>query len=346
MATIRKRRSRWQVQIRRQGFPPLARSFLLRVDAEVWGRQQEVALERGDIVNVRRELRALSLGQLLTRYVAEVTCRKRGAASERARIGVILRHPLSYLSLDQVTPAAIASFRDDRLQAVQGASVRRELGIIQHCLELARKSWGVQISTNPATQVTKPPSGRPRKRRVEPHELPILDVALRQCRNPLIREVFLFALATGMRRGEVLSLVWPNVNLANGTAHLPLTKNGETRTVPLSPSALEVLTIRQKATQQPSDDRLDLSEGLSGAVFPISANAFRLAWERVKRRAKIEDLRFHDLRHEAISRFFELGLSIPEVSLISGHKDSRMLFRYTHLRPEAVAKKLASLPQR
>src|SRR5665213_2329024 len=78
-------------------------------------------------------------------------------------------------------------------------------------------------------QVRKPPSGRARNRRIEPHELPVLDAALRQCRNPLVRDVFLFALATGMRRGEVLSLVWPNVNLANRTAYLPLTKNGETR---------------------------------------------------------------------------------------------------------------------
>jgi integrase len=73
---------------------------------------------------------------------------------------------------------------------------------------------------------------------------------------------------------------------------------------------------------------------------PISANAFRLAWERVKRRAGVEDFRFHDLRHEAISRFFEIGLSVPEVALISGHRDPRMLFRYTHLRPETIARKL------
>ena len=75
-------------------------------------------------------------------------------------------------------------------------------------------------------------------------------------------------------------------------------------------------------------------------VFPISTNALRLAWERAKKRAGITGLRFHDLRHEAISRFFEMGLSVPEVALISGHKDVRMLFRYTHLKPENIAKKL------
>ena len=72
----------------------------------------------------------------------------------------------------------------------------------------------------------------------------------------------------------------------------------------------------------------------------MAANALRLAWERICRRANIIDFHFHDLRHEAISRFFELGLSMPEVSLISGHKDFRMLFRYTHLKASDTAKKL------
>jgi integrase len=105
------------------------------------------------------------------------------------------------------------------------------------------------------------------------------------------------------------------------------TKNGEARTVPLSSLALAAL---------PATDNHAAGE----RVFPLSPNAVRLAWERLKRRAKINDLHFHDLRHEAISRFFELGLSIPEVALISGHRDFKMLFRYTHLRPADVAKKL------
>ena len=74
--------------------------------------------------------------------------------------------------------------------------------------------------------------------------------------------------------------------------------------------------------------------------FPINANAFRLAWDRLRNRAGLVDFRFHDLRHEALSRFFEMGLSIPEVALISGHKDVKMLMRYTHLRAKDLARKL------
>ena len=135
-----------------------------------------------------------------------------------------------------------------------------------------------------------------------------------------------------MRRGEVLGLCWSHIDLEARTARLDITKNGDRRIVPLSPDALQVLS-----------DRLDQMGGApisEDTVFPISTNALRLAWERAKKRAGITGLRFHDLRHEAISRFFEMGLSVPEVALISGHKDVRMLFRYTHLKPENIAKKL------
>lgn len=110
-----------------------------------------------------------------------------------------------------------------------------------------------------------------------------------------------------------------------------MTKNGNSRIVPLSPMALSAIPKRTNATKEHE------------FVFPISSNALQLSWKRIRLRAGVKDLRFHDLRHEAISRFFELGLSVPEVSLISGHKDPRMLFRYTHLRAADVAEKLRRL---
>ena len=107
--------------------------------------------------------------------------------------------------------------------------------------------------------------------------------------------------------------------------HVKATKNGYPRTVPLSKHACQTLG---KLTQD--GDR----------VFPVTANAVRLAWERLKRRASVSGLRFHDLRHEAISRFFERGLNVPEVALISGHRDVRMLLRYTHPMNQNILKKL------
>jgi len=123
---------------------------------------------------------------------------------------------------------------------------------------------------------------------------------------------------------------WSDLDWDTSTLHIPITKNGFSRTIPLTQLALETLK------SLPQDDE---------RIFPITGNAVRLAWQHLKKRVGIEDLHFHDLRHEAISRFFEMGLSVPEVALISGHRDYRMLFRYTHLRAEDVAKKLASHEQ-
>ncbi len=103
------------------------------------------------------------------------------------------------------------------------------------------------------------------------------------------------------------------------------TKNGEDRTIPLTTRAA---TILQSLPQ--TDER----------IFPVSPVAVRQAWDRTTKRAGIEGLHFHDLRHEAVSRFFELGLSVPEVALISGHKNPVVLLRYTHLRAQDLVAKL------
>jgi integrase len=140
--------------------------------------------------------------------------------------------------------------------------------------------------------------------------------------------VVLFAIETGMRRGEILSLCWENVHLGKRYAHLPGTKNGDSRDVHLSALALDLLR--------------DLPRNISSdqVVFPLHFEALKSAWGRACCRVGISDLRFHDLRHEATSRFFEKGLNVMEVAAITGHKDLRMLQRYTHLRAEDLALKL------
>jgi integrase len=330
VATIRKRAERWQAQVRLQGHPPVSKTFTLKADAEAWARRQEVSFERGEIESGRRSLKAFLLKDLLERYESEVTPLKRGAVSEACRIRTLKAATIARTSLDKLTSSVLARHRDERMLAVSGPSVRRELAILQHCLEVARKDWGVPLPKNPMEAVRKPQSAKPRTRRLSKEDAEKLAVGLLKTRNRLLGDVVRFAIATGMRRGEILSLRWANVDLQARTAHLPETKNGESRTVPLSAAALAILERRERPAE-------------SDVVFPATGNAVRLAWERLKARARVEDLRFHDLRHEAISRFFEHGLSMPEVSAISGHKDPRMLMRYTHLRAEDIAGKLGDI---
>jgi integrase len=333
MANLRKRSGKWNVQVRKDGHN-ISKTFQLRADAQRWAREHERLIDLGEVLPPALAIDGakLTLGKLLERYTTEVSSKKRSAIAEGYHLRAIYRHNIAKLETTKVTLVHMASYRDLRLTQVSGSTVRRELVILQHAFSIARKEWGVSLPD--LRDLAKPTESKSRDRRLTESELQALKVAFGACRNKVVKPTVLFAIATGMRRGEVLSLRWSHIDLVQHTAFLAMTKNGESRTVPLSPQALQALDILPVTTGKRRDDDF---------VFPISTYALRLSWEKVKRRAGITDLRFHDLRHEAISHFFELGLSVPEVSLISGHKDPRMLFRYTHLRAADVASKLHRL---
>lgn len=145
-----------------------------------------------------------------------------------------------------------------------------------------------------------------------------------------LRPLITLAVETEMRRGELLSIKWANADREARTVRVLRTKNGHPRTVPLSPVAIQTLESMERTADR---------------VFPVTDNAVQLAWERMRKRAGIPDLRFHDLRHEAVSRLFEAGLSVPEAAMVSGHRSPAMLFRYTHPKAEHVAAKLAERDQ-
>jgi len=322
MATTRKRGDTWQVQIRRRGSSPISRSFLTRTDALAWARKAERDADLGELPE-RRE-NGIVLADLLRRYQTEVTPAKKGRDAETRRISRLLKDDISKRKLGELKPEHLASFRQSRLKAGPGAA-RHDLIIIRHAISIGMREWGLSIKVNPCLDIDLPPPSKARKRRLSEQEyrlvLEAADKGLSRWMRPLIE----FATETAMRRSELLRLRWSDIDPDLRLAKLEDTKNGEPRKVPLSKRAIEIL-----ATLPHADER----------IFSTTDNAVRLAWPRLLKRAGLTDLRFHDLRHEAISRFFELGLSVPEVALISGHKTPSMLFRYTHLRPEAVALKL------
>lgn len=328
MASIRKRGSSWQVQVRRTGFPLITKTFTSRADALVWARDKERKIDWGEQPIPKRELQALTVRSLLDRYEDEITPTKRGADRERYKLRVLRAHSLADARLDKVSGAMIAAYRDERLKMVTSGTVRRELAILRHCFEVARREWDIPLKVNPVQQIKLPAPSKARERRLTPGEASAFWKSVDRARAPWLKPFIVLAIETGMRRGELLWVLWQDVDLAKCLVRLTKTKNGHERVVPLTP--LAVATLRS------------LSQ-VGDRVFPVKAATVRQAWERLIARAQIEDLRLHDLRHEAVSRFFEMGLSTPEVALISGHRDPRMLFRYTHLRPESVAQKLASL---
>jgi integrase len=289
----------------------------------------DMEAERRGLAPDSKMLEGVTAGDIVRRYRDEIVPDKPCCRSESGILKAMLDRNVVRVALSDLTPTVLSRYRDERLKLVKPATVVRELGLLRHALEIARQEWGVPFQANPVAAVRKPKLANRRERRLQPGEWERLDLACATSGNPVIHAMVGFALESAMRRGELLNATWRDVNLKARTLHIPITKNGNPRTIPLTSRAIEILT-GLKGQREDGKDRL----------FPTTISTLQQAWVHVLRRAGITDLRFHDLRHEAISRSFEKGLSVPEVAHISGHRDPRMLFRYTHLRAEDIAAKL------
>ena len=323
MGCVRKRGKSWNAQVRISGWRNFTKSFSRKSDAVIWVSELEQKLRSAHIPDIPID-RKIVLRDLLLKYAEEVSPSHKGMVPETCRLKSIARRWVGELDIRYLTKQHFIQYRDDRLNVVTGGSVGSELALMKRVLDTAVKKWGYGIPYNPIGDIEFPKGSSSRTRRLTGDEKDrLLGAALSQ-RNILIAPIIEFAIETGMRRSEILRLRWCDLDLENGFASLYDTKNGEDRKVPLTRWCIEVLS-----TVLQDDER----------VFPISANCLRLAWVRARKKADIYNLRFHDLRHEAVSRFFEMGMSVPEVALISGHKDVRQLFRYTHLNPTNAFKK-------
>ena len=237
----------------------------------------------------------MTVGDLMVHYRDTVTPTKRGKIREAVALNLFLRHRLSALPLSAFTSAKAAAYRDERLTKLKPASVNRELATFQHAFEIARKRWDVPSPSNPFAEITKPKVCNGRNRRLERGEWEILEAACRRSRNPFVHDMVEFGLETAMRRSEVLAASWSNVDCTRGTLRIPMAKNGHARTIPLTSRALDILS------------RLTAQHGDHGQIFRTTEDAVKMAWRRIMRRARLPDFRYHDLRHEGISRFFEAG---------------------------------------
>jgi integrase len=269
----------------------------------------------------KRAARTFTVGQALERYATEVTPTKKGAAVELTRIGKAKKTALASKSLYMVTPKDVLAFMDE----IGGSdnNKRKYASLISHLYRIAVKRWGMGVENPVSGKIEMPSNGKHRDRRLNGNEAELLLKHL----SGEASSIFEFAIETAMRRSEFLALEWKDIDLKNCTATLKDTKNGESRAVPLSSTAIRVLKGLQR----------DIS---GGKVFTITQSQLRDAWEAARTAAGIPDIRLHDLRHEATSRLFEKGLNVIEVASITGHKTLSMLNSYTHLNPTNIAKKL------
>lgn len=325
MASIIKRGAySYQVKIRKEGFPPVSKTFSDKKTAETWAKMTESEMERGLWLN-RTDSERVTMSELFDRYGQEVSPRKKIYRQELGSLKK-LTEEFGKTSLAGLQAKHIASWRDKLLKkGMAGASVIKLQNLLAHVVDQALKEWGYVLAANPVRLVSKPKAAAGRDRRLQPGEL---DKILEHAQSGFLKSVILFALETAMRRGEIVALRWKDIDLQKRVATLYDTKNGENRAVPLSGRAIDILQALPR--------RIDVR------VFPYtSAGSITQGFEIACRRAGIEGLRFHDLRHEATSRLFESGrLETMEVAAVTGHKTLSMLKRYTHLRAEELARKL------
>ena len=315
MASIIKRASGWQVQIRKQGYQPISKRFDKKTDADVWARITESEMDRGVFID-RSEAERTTLAEILTRYLAEVSVIKLGFKAEQSRIKGLLNHPISSKFLASLKSSDFAAYRDARLAIVCGTTVNKELNLLGKVIDTSRRDWSINMD-NPVRLIRRPKNNRPRDRRLNDGEL---DLILNSTESPTLTNIVLFALETAMRRGEIAKAKWIHLQLPQRVLLIPETKTGVPRSIPLSNKAILIL----QSIPRLSNDN----------IFQLRSDSISQAFERACKRASILDLHFHDLRHEATTRLFEKGLNPMQVSVITGHKTFEMLKRYTHLKAQ------------
>ncbi len=319
--------------------------------AEQWAREIESKLHNGEAV-IGTEARRTTLLDALDRYLREITPGKRGKRQETGRIQRLKKHPISKRTLAQITGTDVASYRDARLagvayerfvtdrasglvpahqdddpRAVGPDTVRLELAIISNLYKIAMTEWGMPGLVNPVKQVRKPKAGKWRDRRLHGDE----EERLLGEASPILKQAIILAIETAMRRSELAGLKRSDIDAHRRVVRLVETKNGDSRLVPLSPRALDAIRA--------------LPVRLDGYLFGWPATVkddLTHDFGALCKALELPGLRFHDLRHEAISRLFERGWSIAEVAAVSGHKTWTQLRRYTQLRAENLALKMAA----
>lgn len=328
MASITKRGNYWRAQIRLKGNESHSRTFDTKAAAEKWARITEAEMDKGLFYD-RTEAEKTTLLEALDRYESEVISRKQYPGQELQRVRHWRNQPLSLRFIATLRGVDFAKYRDARLATGRAtATVRHELQVISHLFETARKEWGMEGLLNPLKNIRKPSGSKERDRRLQAGEYDTIRAALASSENPYVLPAFELAIETSLRQGMLFELRWDWVDLTARVIRIPVVyrqkaNKGVPVALPLSSHAISVLRAMPRA--------------LSGKVLDCTANAVSTIWKRRMKDLKIENLRWHDLRHEAASRFFEKGLHPMQVASITGPKNLNMLRRYTHLKAEDLA---------
>ena len=313
--------------VRRAGHKALIKSFDTKLGAKKWAQGIERKLDVGDFSDYT-EASKLTLGDLLLRYRAENKHRaKKDWKNEEYKIGVILKDTIADTNCLRLSSKHLTEYRERLLLSVSGSTYNKYLSFMSTVIQTAINDWGIYFPSNPCRAMKREKEPKPRTRVLEDSEQKELLEACALVENPYIKPMVQFSIETAVRQGELLKIKYNNINFRNRTLLLSDTKNGEDRTIPLSEKAFLILQSQPR--------QLDRS------VFPMTKRKTDYWWKEALGKTKIKGFRWHDLRRHACTLLFEKGLSVPEVQLMSGHLDPKVLLNtYVKLDPAKLVKKL------
>lgn len=327
MASISKSGAGWRAQIRRKDFYD-AQTFRTKQEARAWAAKIE-----GEWEGTRAgRLPKKTLKEALEKYALDVSPTKGGERWEKLRLAKYATLDIAQKWLADVSQPDIAAWRDARLKQVAGSTVAREMNLWHSVFEQARKEWK-WLHKNPMDDVSRPEKSPDRMRRCWPHEVEAILAKLGYTEDGPIRTqaaliglAWLLAIETAMRAGEIRSLREETVFLEKSYVHLPKTKNGDARDVPLSPRAKALLS---RVTP------------VEGRYFPISAGSFDAQFRTARKKTTVTDLTFHDSRHEACTRLAK-KIQVLDLARMIGHRDLKSLMIYYNPTAEEIAQQLAA----
>lgn len=333
MASFQKTAKGWRVQLDVKGKRE-SRTFPNKASAQEWADKRQAELRS---IDSGHGSKTHTVGDVLDDYQKKISPTKRGERWEKLRLDLIGRkevdgRPFRDIRLADLKPSHIAAWRDARAREVAGSSVSREMSLMSHAFEVARKEWGWLVH-DPMKDVRRPPDNPPRDRLISDKEIERITLALGYqegmpvaLSSQRVAVAFLLAIETAMRSGEILGLTSDTVDFDKRVAHLPITKNGGARDVPLSTRAVELLKMLPEVEE--GTPLFALSPALRDALF-----------RKAKEKAGITDLTFHDTRHEAITRLAK-KLQPLDLARMTGHTNLSELLTYFNATAEDIARRL------
>lgn len=334
MANIQERKGKagkvtYKVQVRKKGFPPQTRTFSRKTDARKWATSVEAAMEERRFRNLA-EAKRRTVGELVDRYIENVLPKKpRSARSQKQQL-LWWKDQLGPMTLADLSADLIVDCRDKLARRIvpsgkriSAASVNRYLAVLSHALSIAVREYR-WLPDSPMRDVSKLQEPKGRVRFLSDGERERLLKACREYANPYLYVIVVLAISTGMRKGEIMTLTWDDVDLDKGTIILNDTKNKERRAIPLVGKAQELVSeLRSKRSNE--------SDLLFPGNKPERPLEIKKSWDHCLIQAGVENFRFHDLRHTAASYLAMNQATLPEIAGVLGHKTYEMVKRYSHL---------------